>query len=139
MNLQARIALLRKQAGLSQEQLAEQLGVSRQSVSKWESGASVPELDKIILLSDAFGVSLDWLLKDAAQSGRENAAQYGKKRLFTPLLLASLVLWVTGIFLIVLFFLAPVFPADWLLAAALCCPIAGILLFCMDCYSRKSK
>ena len=55
---------LRKQNGWSQEDLAMHIGVSRQSVSKWESMASIPDLDKIIKLSELFGVSIDYLLKD---------------------------------------------------------------------------
>ncbi len=54
----------RKKNGWSQEELAEKLGVSRQSVSKWESGLSVPDLNKIIAMSALFGVSTDYLLKD---------------------------------------------------------------------------
>ena len=61
--LSERIALLRKQSGWSQEELAERLNVSRQSVSKWESGVSQPELDKVLALSELFGVSTDFLLK----------------------------------------------------------------------------
>ena len=49
----------RKQKGLSQEELAFRLGVSRQSVSKWESGQSTPELERIIEIADLFGISLD--------------------------------------------------------------------------------
>lgn len=64
MILADKIILLRKKMGWSQEQLAEQLSISRQSVSKWESGASIPDLDKIIKLSDLLGVSTDYLLKD---------------------------------------------------------------------------
>lgn len=64
MILADKIILLRKKNGWSQEQLAEQLNISRQSVSKWESGASIPDLDKIIKMSDFFGVSTDYLLKD---------------------------------------------------------------------------
>lgn len=55
----------RRRRGWSQEQLADKLGVTRQSVSKWESGSSVPELPKIIQLSDLFGISVDYLVKDA--------------------------------------------------------------------------
>ncbi len=55
---------LRKKNGMSQEQLAEKMNVSRQSVSKWESASSVPDLNKIIVLSDIFNVSTDYLLKD---------------------------------------------------------------------------
>lgn len=63
MNLADRIQSLRKAKGISQEQLADQIGVSRQSVSKWESEQSTPDLDKIILLSDFFDVTTDYLLK----------------------------------------------------------------------------
>ena len=64
MILAEKIMKLRKQQGWSQEELAMKLGVSRQSVSKWESGASIPELDKILQLGELFGVSTDFLLKD---------------------------------------------------------------------------
>lgn len=64
MILADKIISLRKRAGWSQEELAEQLGVSRQSVSKWEGAQSVPDLDKILQLSTIFGVSTDYLLKD---------------------------------------------------------------------------
>lgn len=63
MDLANKIYELRKAAGLSQEQLAEQLDVSRQSVSKWEAGQALPEIDKIVALSRVFGVSTDSLLK----------------------------------------------------------------------------
>ncbi len=64
MILADKIITLRKQQGWSQEQLADKLAVSRQSVSKWESGLSIPDLDKIIKMSSIFGVSTDYLLKD---------------------------------------------------------------------------
>jgi transcriptional regulator with XRE-family HTH domain len=64
MKLAEKIQAIRKQKNLSQEQLADLLNISRQSVSKWESGQSVPELDKIVQLSDIFSVSTDYLLKD---------------------------------------------------------------------------
>ena len=54
----------RKKLGWSQEELADQLDVSRQSVSKWESAQSTPDLNKIIKMADLFGVSTDYLLKD---------------------------------------------------------------------------
>ena len=59
-----KLIALRKKAGWSQEELAQQLNVSRQSVSKWEGAQSVPDLDKIVQLSRVFGVSTDYLLKD---------------------------------------------------------------------------
>ena len=64
MALSEKIYELRKKAGLSQEQLAEQLGVSRQAVSKWESGKAVPESDTLITISNYFHVTLDYLLKE---------------------------------------------------------------------------
>ena len=65
MILAEKIMELRKKNGWSQEELANKLNVSRQSVSKWESAMSVPELDKILQLSEIFEVSTDYLLKDA--------------------------------------------------------------------------
>ena len=62
--LSERIIQLRRRLGWSQEELAARLDVSRQSVSKWESGASQPELDKVVAMSRVFGVSTDYLLKD---------------------------------------------------------------------------
>ncbi len=59
-----KLILLRKKAGWSQEELSEQMNVSRQSVSKWEAAQSVPDLKKLIQLSELFGVSTDYLLKD---------------------------------------------------------------------------
>lgn len=55
---------LRKKSGMSQEELAEKMNVSRQAVSKWEGAQSVPELEKILQLSNMFGVTTDYLLKD---------------------------------------------------------------------------
>ena len=64
MNLSEKILALRTQLGLSQGELAEKLEVSRQSVSKWETAQSVPELDKLIRLADLFGVSVDELVRE---------------------------------------------------------------------------
>lgn len=63
MTIADRIQTLRKARGVSQEELADRIGVSRQAVSKWESEQSSPDLEKIILLSDYFGVTTDYLLK----------------------------------------------------------------------------
>lgn len=64
MRLGEKIMTQRKLRGWSQEELSNQLDVSRQSVSKWESGASVPDLDKILTMSQLFGVTTDYLLTD---------------------------------------------------------------------------
>lgn len=62
MNIADRILCLRKKKGVSQEELAYRIGVSRQAVSKWESDQSIPELDKVILMSEYFEVTTDYLL-----------------------------------------------------------------------------
>jgi len=70
---------LRRREGLSQEQLADRLGVTRQSVSKWESGTALPELAKLITLSEMFGVSIDYLVKDYLEDpGRQIEASAAK-------------------------------------------------------------
>ncbi|MFV0467245.1 MAG: helix-turn-helix domain-containing protein [Lachnospiraceae bacterium] len=68
MILSEKISSLRKRNGWSQEDLAEMINVSRQSVSKWESGTSIPDLEKILVLSKIFEVSTDYLLKDDVDS-----------------------------------------------------------------------
>ena len=64
MKLSEKIQYLRKEHGLTQEQLAEQCNVSRQAITKWESDIAIPETEKIIFLSKLFKVSIDELLKD---------------------------------------------------------------------------
>ena len=64
MKLSEKIYACRKRAGLSQEALAERIGVSRQAISKWETGEASPEISKLPPLADAFGVTVDWLLSE---------------------------------------------------------------------------
>lgn len=82
MALPEKLYTLRKKSGLSQEQLAEALNVSRQAISKWEGGSAMPESDKLLALSNYFGVSLDYLLK----GGAPNAALivYGVLSILVP-------------------------------------------------------
>lgn len=78
-----KLTLLRKKAGWSQEELAEHMDVSRQSVSKWEGAQSIPDLEKIIRLSELFSVSTDYLLKDeieAPDTIRDSGADSGVHR-----------------------------------------------------------
>lgn len=75
MTLSEKIVYCRKRAGLSQEALAEHLGVSRQAVSKWETGEAVPELSKIVLLSKAFAVTTDWLLLNEPETETPSEAE----------------------------------------------------------------
>ncbi|MDE7178171.1 MAG: helix-turn-helix domain-containing protein [Lachnospiraceae bacterium] len=65
MNFSEKLLTLRKANDLTQEQLAEKLDVSRQSISKWESGQATPDLDKIVAISAIFDVTTDYLLKSS--------------------------------------------------------------------------
>ncbi len=94
---------LRKKARLSQEQLAERLQVSRQAVSKWESGASVPESEKLVAISRFFQVSLDELMgEDTPKSqGKESLPSQPSNRMLVGFLLClcgalCLIFWGLG-------------------------------------------
>lgn len=76
MNLSEKIMLLRKKEGWSQEELANHLQISRQAVSKWESGQSMPDTDKIIQLSQLFHVTTDYLLLDQENEGNIQTGIY---------------------------------------------------------------
>lgn len=81
MSLQEKIYDCRKKAGLSQEALAEKIGVSRQAISKWETGEATPEVGKLLLLAKTFGVTTDWLLsedepEEEASSGGQTQTSY---------------------------------------------------------------
>ncbi len=71
MILADKIVKLRKRYGWSQEELAEKMDVSRQSISKWEGASSIPDLNKILMLSKIFGVSTDYLVKDEIEDSEE--------------------------------------------------------------------
>ena len=80
MALSETIYRLRTEHGLSQGDLAAELDVSRQSISKWETGSSVPELDKLVAMSRLFGVTLDELVLGGAQTdGAEGVKAYVDK------------------------------------------------------------
>lgn len=84
MKLSEKILLLRKRQGLSQEALAEQLHVSRQAVSRWEMGTALPDAANLLQLSDLFGVTADYLLREelegAADAPPPQPARSGPKR-----------------------------------------------------------
>ena len=67
-NLPAKLVSLRKQKGITQMELAEKLNVSRQAISRWEVGLAVPTTDNLKVLSELYGVSIDYLLNDAAEN-----------------------------------------------------------------------
>lgn len=75
MSFADNLQYLRKKNKITQEELADELGVSRQSVSKWETGEAYPETEKLILLSDKFGVTLDELIRGEPESADEEPVQ----------------------------------------------------------------
>ena len=81
MILADKIMNLRKKAGWSQEELAEQLNVTRQSVSKWEGARAVPDMEKVVQMSRIFGVSTDYLLKDEIEEDKREIKARKKRRM----------------------------------------------------------
>ncbi len=74
MKFNEKLLKLRKEKGLSQEELGMEMQVSRQTVSKWEAGQSYPDFTRLVMLSDFFGMTLDELVKDIdVQEVRENS------------------------------------------------------------------
>ncbi len=104
MNLGERIYELRSKAGLSQGELADRLDVSRQAVSKWENNSAVPELDKLLKMSELFSVSLDGLVKgtiteEAVEENIKNDGHYAVlKASFPQRKIAALILFGMGFF-----------------------------------------
>lgn len=95
MNIGDRIFELRKKKGMSQEELGNELNVSRQSVSKWEMDQSVPELDKVLAMSELFEVKTDYLLKGEKEDD-------SKKVTFNPVILTyvGILLAIIGVLVI---------------------------------------
>lgn len=81
MTLGERILQKRKECGLSQESLGEKLGVTRQTVYKWESDQAVPELDKLITLARIFGVGVGWLIAEEESDQKEQAYMEAAQRI----------------------------------------------------------
>ena len=84
MNMADRMQYLRKAKGISQEELADKIGVSRQAVSKWESEQSTPDLEKVIIMSDFFEVTTDYILKgiEPARDKEEKSKEFASKILY---------------------------------------------------------
>ncbi|MGN1390330.1 MAG: helix-turn-helix domain-containing protein [Bulleidia sp.] len=74
MTIADRIQNLRKVKGISQEELADKIGVSRQTISKWESEQSVPDIDKVVQMSDYFGMTTDYLLKGIEETEEDRTS-----------------------------------------------------------------
>lgn len=75
MKFEEKLIALRKRRGMSQEELAEKLQVTRQAVSRWESGATIPDVTNLIQLSELFGVTTDYLIKEEAETTTEQSAK----------------------------------------------------------------
>lgn len=84
MKLHEKIYYYRKKAGLSQDALAEKLGVSRQAISKWETAESVPETAKLAALASALGISVDWCSARKSRRGRQTGAREYDAGTFVP-------------------------------------------------------
>ncbi|SHJ28937.1 Helix-turn-helix domain-containing protein [Clostridium amylolyticum] len=104
MNFGEKLQFLRKSKGMSQEHLASQITVSRQAISKWELGESMPDTDNVIQLSNFFEVSIDYLLKDDIKSDtsiptvKENSTLIKMNNRDKRLLVSGIVLSGIGVF-----------------------------------------
>ena len=107
--LSEKLYKLRKSSGLSQEQLAEKLNVSRQAISKWESGTAVPESEKLIIISNYFGVSVDYLLKDDEE---DNARATDDATEEKPKMIAGIIICIAGIVSMVIWGLLSIFSPE---------------------------
>ncbi|MFE3574421.1 helix-turn-helix domain-containing protein [Lysinibacillus sp. NPDC059133] len=76
MTFGEKIFKLRKEEGLSQEALAEKLNTTRQAISKWENGQGYPETEKLLMIGNIFGVSMDYLLKDSVEPSNDKESGY---------------------------------------------------------------
>ncbi len=127
MTISEKLFVLRKKAGLNQEELAEKLDVSRQAISKWENGESLPEIQKLKMIADIFSVTTDFLLDDTRddfdKAGYENTQQNKSAldkvfervweifgRLQIPLGILSIIYGVYQIVIMVIFFVNMLAP-----------------------------
>ena len=129
MNLSDRIQYLRKARGISQEGLAEKLGVSRQAVSKWESEQSMPDLDKIISMSDYFEVTTDYLLKGVEPVVQKEEEQSIKHRRIASNICYQLSLGFVGLGIILSIILADFLKISVLLTPVLIVQGVGLLVW----------
>ena len=129
MNLSDRIQYLRKVRGISQEGLADQLGVSRQAVSKWESEQSMPDLDKIISMSDYFEVTTDYLLKGVEPVVQKEEEQSIKHRRIASNICYQLSLGFIGLGIILSIILADFLKISVLLTPVLIVQGVGLLVW----------
>ena len=107
--LSEKLYKLRKNSGLSQEQLAEQLNVSRQAISKWEQGTAVPESEKLISISNYFGVTVDYLLKEDTADTTNTTAEVMEEK---NKMMAGIVICIAGVVSMVIWGLLSIFRPE---------------------------
>ena len=116
MNLGEKILNLRKARGWSQEELAERIGVTRQAVSRWESGAAKPDADKIIAVCDLFGVSADYLLRDMGgdmpELKPENELQKAIRTMPLRRWIGGILILLCGVVLLVIWAMSIIYPVS---------------------------
>ena len=133
MNIADRIQHLRKSKGISQEELADKVGVSRQAVSKWESEQSTPDIEKVILLSDYFEVTTDYLLK-GIEPVSENIPRKSDARIFS--LVASVINFI-GLVVAIMIWIERQISSS--VAAGLILMAVGIMIFVMGQFLGENK
>ena len=101
MKFNEKIIMLRKNKNLSQEDLGNELGVARQTISKWELGETTPEMDKLIKMSEIFEITLDDLIKDTEPNIHKNNANNTNTQKLAGLVIK--ILKGIGIFIIIVF------------------------------------
>lgn len=131
MNFSEKLIRLRKREGISQEELASYLEVSRQAVSRWEQGTALPDAGNLLKLRQRFGVSLDWLLDDSqgwenltdgAPTDSEGGGTTPSPKLRKSVLPWAIPLGVSGLGLLLLGIFSSIFPAEYMVASTV---IAG--------------
>ena len=133
MNIADRIQHLRKSKGISQEELADKVGVSRQAVSKWESEQSTPDIEKVILLSDYFEVTTDYLLK-GIEPVSENIPRKSDARIFS--LVASVINFI-GLVVAIMIWIEEQTSSS--VAVGLILMAVGIMIFVMGQFLGENK
>lgn len=144
MEFYEKLQKLRKEHGMSQEELAAQLGVSRQAVSKWENGQGYPETEKLLLIGNLYQVSMDYLLKDRPELEEEapgTAGYYASREMVEGFLThrnKSMKRIVAGVSIIILscisFFLL---PEEWNAVVFLCFVALGVAILVVGGFSAN--
>lgn len=139
MDISKKLLELRKSKNLSQEKLAEMLDVTRQTISKWETGQSVPDLDKIPLICDIYGISADELISGKAKTTTAKDNENYKKNKAMAITISILLYFVAVAWIMVVI---PVFNMDPIVSTAIFLIIVGIAT-CIIVYSsiinKKNK